>query len=209
MNRRVLHQQPNYHGSEHAIDAHEFANRIDHNLGLYKSDVTYAQLNLIDSHDTPRFLSCASGDKDSLKLAWLFMFAYPGAPCVYYGDEIGLDGEHDPDCRKAFLWEESKWNKDLLSYLKKLIEIRKQTPALRRGDYGRLWSVNGTYVFSRSLEGETCVVALNVSESTQQASVIYEDQKIPKVIFGEASEFSISEGRLHFKIPARCGAILK
>jgi cyclomaltodextrinase / maltogenic alpha-amylase / neopullulanase len=209
LNRRVLHQQPNYHGCEHVIDAHEFANRIDHNLGLYKRDITYAQLNLLDSHDTPRFLTCASGDKDSLKLAWLFMFAYPGAPCIYYGDEIGLDGEHDPDCRKAFPWEENKWDQDLLSHVKKLIELRKQTPALCRGDYGRLWSVNGTYVFSRALDGETFVIALNVSESTQQASVIFQGQDVPEVIFGEASEISVSDGRLHFKIPARCGAILK
>ncbi len=93
---RVLHQQANYHGIRHTIDAHEFANRIDHNLGLYRPDITSSQLNLLDSHDTPRFLSCAGGDKDALKLALLFLFAYPGAPCIYYGDEIGLDGEHDP-----------------------------------------------------------------------------------------------------------------
>jgi neopullulanase len=102
---RVLHQQPNYQGIQQAIAAHEFANRIDHNLQLYKPDTTYSQFNLLDSHDTPRFLSCASGDKDALKLAWLFLFSYPGAPCIYYGDEIGVDGEHDPDCRKSFPWE--------------------------------------------------------------------------------------------------------
>ena len=137
------------------------------------------------------------------------MFAFPGAPCIYYGDEIGLDGEHDPDCRKSFPWEKNKWDQDLLSYVKKLIELRKRTPALRRGDYGRLWSVNGTYVFSRSLDGDTCVIALNVSEATQQASVIYRGQEVPQVIFGEASDLSMSDGRLHFKIPARCGAILR
>ncbi|HEU4743758.1 MAG TPA: glycoside hydrolase family 13 protein, partial [Anaerolineales bacterium] len=58
---RVLHQQSNYHGIRHSIDAYEFANRIDHNLRLYRPDITSSQLNLLDSHDTPRFLSCASG----------------------------------------------------------------------------------------------------------------------------------------------------
>ncbi len=132
---KVIHQQSNYHGIHHAIDAHEFADRIDHNLGLYKQDITYSQLNLLDSHDTPRFLSCVSGNKDSLKLAWLFMFTYPGAPCVYYGDEIGMDGQHDPDCRRSFPWEESKWDKGLLGYVKELIALRKKNPALRRGDF--------------------------------------------------------------------------
>ena len=206
---RVLHQQSNYHGIQHAIDAHEFANRIDHNLQLYKPDITTSQMNLLDSHDTPRFLSCASGDKDALKLAWLFMFAYPGAPCVYYGDEIGLDGEHDPGCRKSFPWAESKWDQDLLSYVKKLIELRTQHKALRRGDFKRLWSVDGTYAFSRSLDDDTFVIAMNVSDSPQQAAVAYEANDKPAVLFGEASELSVNDGRLNFKIPARGGVMLK
>ena len=205
---RVLHQQSNYHGIQHSIDAHEFANRIDHNLGLYKREITYSQLNLLDSHDTPRFLSCASGDKDALKLAWLFLFAYPGAPCIYYGDEIGLDGQHDPDCRKSFPWDESRWDKDLQAYVKKLAALRSQTPALRRGDYGRLWSANGIYAFSRSLEGKTCIIALNVSDASQQASVVYRGQN-PKVVFGEASYFSVGEERLNFKLAPRSGVIFK
>jgi neopullulanase len=206
---RVLHQQSNYHGIRHAIDAHEFANRIDHNLQLYKPEITSSQMNLLDSHDTPRFLSCASGDKRALKLAWLFMFTYPGAPCIYYGDEIGMDGEHDPDCRKSFPWEESKWDNSLLSYAKNVIALRRQNPALRRGDFRRLWSADGTYAFSRSFDGDTLVIALNASESPREAAVAYEAKSNPTVLVGEAHDFSISHGRLMFKIPARCGVVLK
>jgi len=206
---RVLHQQSNYQGIRQQIDAHEFANRIDHNLQLYKPDITHAQMNLLDSHDAPRFLSCASGDKDALKLAWLFMFSYPGAPCVYYGDEIGIDGEHDPGCRKSFPWEESKWDKGLLSYVKEVIALRKQNPALRRGDFRRLWSADGTYAFSRSLDGNTFVVALNASDSPQGAEVTYELKNSPKAVFGAASDISVNDGRLKFKIPARCGVVLQ
>jgi len=206
---KVLHQQDNYNGIKHSIDAHEFANRIDHNLGLYKKDITYSQLNLLDSHDTPRFLSCASGDKTTLKLAWLFLFCYPGAPCIYYGDEIGLDGEHDPYCRKSFPWDESKWDKDLLQYAKEVTALRNTNPALRRGDYKRLWSDHGVYAFSRSHEDKTFVVALNASESPQQVHVTYDAETKPKPIFGEASEISISDGRLMFTIPPRSGVVLK
>jgi neopullulanase len=209
LNLRILHQQSNYHGIRGAIDAHEFANRIDHNLQLYKPEITYAQLNLLDSHDTPRFLSCAGGDKEALKMAWLFMFSYPGAPCIYYGDEIGIDGEHDPDCRKSFLWEESRWDKGLHSYAKDVIALRKHSPALRRGDYQRLWSANGTFAFSRSLKGDTVVIALNTSESPQEAIVAFEAKGNPRVLVGEAHDFSIKDGRLHFKIPGRCGVMLK
>jgi neopullulanase len=206
---RVLHQQSNYHGIHHAIDAHEFANQIDHNRGLYKPDITYSQLNLLDSHDTPRFLSCVGGNKDSLKLAWLFMFTYPGAPCVYYGDEVGMDGQHDPDCRKSFPWDEDRWDKNLLGYVKEIIELRKYNPALRRGDFKRLWSADGTYAFSRSLEGETFVIALNASESPQQAEVAYEAQRNPQAVFGKASDIMVGDGRLKFKMAPRSGVVLK
>ncbi len=209
LNLRVIHQQSNYRGIHNGIDAHEFANQIDHNLGLYKRDVTYSQLNLLDSHDTPRFLSCASGDKNSLKLAWLFLFTYPGAPCVYYGDEIGMDGEHDPYCRKSFLWEESTWDKNLLSYVKEAIALRKQNPALRRGDYKRLWSADGIYAFSRSLDRKTFVVALNTSETPQRAEVTFEAGTSPQVLFGKASNISVEHGRLKFSVPARSGVVLK
>ncbi len=205
---KVLHQQSNYHGIHHSIDAHEFANRIDHNLGLYKSDITYAQLNLLDSHDTPRYLSCVGGDKASLKLAWLFMFTYPGAPCIYYGDEIGIDGQHDPDCRKSFPWDESNWDKDLLGYVKKAVTLRSKNTALRRGDFKRLWSADGVYAFSRSHVGETLIVALNVSGSPQPIHVTHEAGTHPKPVFGEASELSM-DGRLKFTIPPRSGVVLK
>ena len=205
---RVLHQQSNYHGIHGSIDAHEFANRIDHNLGLYKGDITYSQLNLLDSHDTPRFLSCASGDKDSLRLAWLFMLTYPGAPCLYYGDEIGIDGEHDPYCRKSFPWDESKWDTDLRTYVKELIALRKQIPAFRRGDYGRLWSANGIYAFSRSLDGKKLVIALNVSDASQQAAVTFDRRETPQALFGKPGDVSIADGRLRFTVPPRSGVIL-
>jgi neopullulanase len=206
---KVLHQQTNYHGIHGSIDAHEFANRIDHNLGLYKKDITYSQLNLLDSHDTPRFLSCVGNDKTTLKLAWLFLFTYPGAPCIYYGDEIGMNGEHDPDCRKAFIWDEDTWDKDLLDFAKQAIALRKKNPALRRGEYHRLWSEHGVYAFSRTYEGKTFVVALNASESPQNIHVTYETKKSPKPVFGDASEISIVDGRLNFTIPPRSGVVLK
>jgi len=190
------------------IGAIGFANEIDRLLSLYKPDINYAQLNLLDSHDMPRFLTIANGDKASLQLAWLFMFTYPGAPCIYYGDEVGLDGGHDPDCRKSFPWDESKWDTNLLNFAKDLIALRKKNPALRRGDYQRLWSDNGVYAFSRSYEGKTFVVAINTSESPQQIHVTYNANKNPKPVFGEASEI-IRDERLRFRIPPRSGVVLK
>jgi neopullulanase len=206
---RVAHQQSNYHNIRHAIDAHEFANRIDHVLSLYRPETTRAQMNLIGSHDTPRFLSVAHGDKNALKMAWLFMMAIPGAPCIYYGDEIGLDGEHDPHCRKAFPWNENRWDNDLLKYAKDMIALRKEHTALRGGDFKRLWSADGVYAFSRSHGGETLIMAFNVSESPQRVEVKGEAAaEAPRLIFGSASDILVQEGRVQFTIPPRCGVVL-
>ena len=208
---RVIHQQSNYRGLHHKIDAQQFADQVDHNLSLYRRDITYSQLNLLDSHDTPRFLSCVSHNREALKLAWLFLLTYPGAPCIYYGDEVGVDGEyeHPEQCRKSFPWEESQWDQNLLAYVKDVIALRKQNPVLRRGSFHRLWSADGTYAFARSLHDITILVGLNVANSAREVHIPYEAQREPRIVFGEATDITVADGHLKFKIPARCGVVLK
>ena len=137
------------------------------------------------------------------------MMAIPGAPCIYYGDEIGMDGEHDPHCRKGFPWDENRWDRDLLNYVKDMIALRKEHTALRGGDFKRLWSADGVYAFSRAHGGETLIVAFNVSESPQRAEVTREASVAdPKPIFGSASDISVRDSRLRFTVPARSGVVL-
>ena len=138
-----------YNGLVNPLDANQFADRIDWILGLYDPEVTRVQLNLLDSHDTPRFLTCAGGDLNSLKLALTFMLTFSGAPCIFYGDEIGLSGRHDPECRQSFPWDKSRWNTELLDYVKGLIALRKSYEVLRRARYTALLA-DGVYAFKRS-----------------------------------------------------------
>ncbi len=84
------------------LGARAFANEIERLMGLYPWPITQVQFNLLDSHDTARFIHQAGGDWDALKLSLLFLLTIPGAPCIYYGTEIGMVGGHDPDCRRAF-----------------------------------------------------------------------------------------------------------
>ena len=184
------------------VQAHDFANEVDRILNLYPADITYAQLNLLDSHDMPRFLTCASGDKDSLKLAWLFMFTIPGAPCIYYGDEIGLDGGHDPECRKAFPWEKSRWDKSLLEYVKALIKLRTDHASLRKGTYKRLFSEGPVLAYARSHKNEDTIIAFNVSEADRTIELGFHHK--PRVLFGEPK---ISGNQI--TIPPRSGVIIK
>jgi len=121
-------------------------------------------LNLLDSHDMPRYISLASGDWDALKLAVLFQMTYPGAPCIYYGDEIGMQNgpstipEHS---RKAFLWDRSEWNTDLLQYYKKCIHLRNANEILRTGDFEVTLAKDELLAFKRNLNDQSMLVVIN------------------------------------------------
>lgn len=191
------------------MDAPAFANEIDRLLGLYPSEHNYVQLNLLDSHDMPRFLTCVRGDKAALRLALLFTHTFPGAPCIYYGDEIGLDGGHDPDCRKSFPWDESRWDQDLLAYTKGLIQLRKAHSALRRGSFERLAAADGCYAFGRRLDDERIIVAFNAGEKPHQLEIARGDFTLGKYVplFGEAG-LERFKGGLRLSLPARSGVVL-
>lgn len=150
----------------HRLDAPAFAAEMDRQVHLYDWEVTQAQLNLLGSHDSPRFLTLVGGDKARFRLAVLFQMTFVGAPCIYYGDEIGLQGGPDPDCRRAMPWDERQWDPELLAYVKKCTALRRAHPALRRGDVTHLYAAGGVYAFGRRLGGETIVVVFNNSPTS-------------------------------------------
>jgi cyclomaltodextrinase len=139
----------------------------------YPHENSYAMYGLLGSHDTERFLTVINGDLDKAKFAYLFMMTYPGAPAIYYGDEIGLLGKADPDCRRTFPWDETNWNTDLRYWIKKLIWLRKERISLRRGDLKVLHCEDGSgaLAYTRTENHETTVVVLNASGSRAQINV--------------------------------------
>jgi len=149
----------------------DFAAEIQHILALYHPEINAAQMNLLDSHDTPRFLTLARGDESAFRLATLFQMTYPGAPCVYYGDEIGLEGRHDPDCRRTFPWDPRRWNHALRDYVRGCISLRNANPALRRGSFTPLLARDDIYAFARQSGGETFIVILNAGQSAKRVSI--------------------------------------
>ena len=155
------------------LDAKAFADQIDTMLNRYAPEIVQAQFNPLDSHDTARYLTISRDDKRILKLTTLFQMTYPGAPSIYYGDEIGLRGGRDPDCRRAMPWHPAQWEADLLEFYKKVITIRKAHPALRRGSYVRLYASAslGIYAFLRQMDRQQIVVVLNNSESDYSVDV--------------------------------------
>src|SRR6185369_1800949 len=140
-------------------------------LGRYPNAVSGVMLNLLDSHDTPRFLTMANGDEATLRMAYLFLMTYPGAPSIYYGDEIGMTGGKDPANRAGMVWDESLWNRPLRDWLRHLIGLRRSHPALRWGAYTSIYATGAVYAYSRAAKDDFCVVVLNAGETAAVVEV--------------------------------------
>ncbi|HNY10209.1 MAG TPA: glycoside hydrolase family 13 protein, partial [Candidatus Wallbacteria bacterium] len=119
----------------------------ENKAGLSES-AFFSMMNMLDSHDTPRFLTVCGGDVSVFKSAIAFVMCYPGAPSIYYGDEIGLTGEKDPDNRKCMQWNEKEWNKDIYEFYKKIIAVRNGCLELRRGDIFTLAAEKDSKIYS-------------------------------------------------------------
>ena len=90
-------------------------------------------LNLVDNHDTHRFYSLANKDADKLICALALIFMHTGAPCVYYGTEVPMEGGYDPDCRRTMDWSVEQTPTYLSSVIRRLARIREQSPEIREG----------------------------------------------------------------------------
>lgn len=153
------------------LDAAGFAARTTQLLEIYPRQNALAQLNLLDSHDMPRFITMMSDEKKALRLAFIFQMTYPGAPCIYYGDEIGMEGGRDPENRGTFPWDESQWDHGLRKDIKKFIRIRHDNKVLRTGEYVPLFAEDRQLLFLRQLEGKRMLVAINAGDQAWDLNV--------------------------------------
>lgn len=107
------------------------------------------QFNQLGSHDTPRILSIVNGSRSLLRLGVVLLMTFPGVPCVFYGDEIGMEGLFDPDNRRCMRWDETTWDRDLRSHYQRLIRLRRESPALRRGGFQQVFARDGVMAYLR------------------------------------------------------------
>ncbi len=142
------------------ITASEFITRIDQMHFRYPTGVVQGQLNLLDSHDVSRFLSCCGGDIRRLRLAEVFLFTAPGVPCVFYGDELGMDGREELALRGPMPWQAPP--ADGRDFFRQLIALRRSHPVLVYGAFRVVETRDeGLVVFQRRDRGGAITVALN------------------------------------------------
>ncbi|MBI9048636.1 MAG: glycoside hydrolase family 13 protein [Anaerolineaceae bacterium] len=169
------------HDRMDAEDFYYFTRRL---LDTYGEAAPY-QLNLLGSHDTARILTVCAGDKARMRLAVITAFTLPGAPMIYYGDEIGLSGENDPDCRRCMNWSEAEWDEDIHDLYKQLIQLRKVHPALQTGSMDALLIFNGVFAFQRKMAPDEMIIVLNPREARQQVHIPLPDEYQEGVHFKE------------------------
>jgi cyclomaltodextrinase len=203
------------------IDAPQFAERIEKLLATYDWETTQVQFNLLDSHDAPRVLSVARGDKATLRLATLLQMTFPGTPSVYYGDEIALPGTkrydrpyRDQDVRRPFPWQdESRWDREMLDYFREVIALRHAYPALRGGEFHQVHAEDQQYAFVRRDRSESLLVVVNTSDGAAEVCLSVGaqlgDGQALLPVFGDLSPTSVHDRRVTLSLPARSGAVLR
>jgi len=184
------------------LDAPGYAAAVAEHFDLYPPQAHNANLNLLGSHDTARVHSMVGGDRDSVMLAAALMLTFPGAPCVYYGDEIGVPGGHDPGCRAGFPWDRpDEWDRDLLTTFHDLIALRSAEPALRHGEYRTLSADGHLYVFSRTADDGGVVVGVNAGDVNATAG--FESVAVGDRLWGDGSATEPTS----VSVPGRSAAI--
>ena len=165
--------------AKRSISVTEFDQAMNRMIQRYPSEVSLAQMNMLDSHDVPRFLSFCKGDRRRMELAFFYLFAGVGVPSVFYGDEMYLDGTEEAEYRQPMPWG----NEDnAFELFKELIAMRKQHSALRNGNYKTLMTddANNIYAFLRENEEEKVLIAINNSneEQTIRLNILQNEVKI-------------------------------
>ena len=215
LNAAVLAEHIDYSERVRPLDAAAFAACLERSLQVYDPAVVATQLNLIGSHDLPRFVTMSGGDRSALRLATLLQMTLPGAPCIYYGDEIGVEGGMDPDNRRAFPWESTQWDTGLLEFVRAAIALRHANPVLRHGAYRTLAIDGMAFAFSRSDAQALVVVALNAGQEPSRLA-LPRDLTTRRFTHDSwtasgapANAISLSDGALTLEVAARDAVVLR
>lgn len=182
------------------IDAKALVEHLHMIRFRYPEQVNDVLFNLLDSHDTARLLRQCGEDRRRMKLAALFQLTYTGAPCIYYGDEVGMTGGEDPDCRRTMVWDEQAQDGELFAFYKTCIGLRRKYRALRSGDYAFVYAAGRQLAIRRAAEGETFLILLNAADEPFTFSLsgvdiaTWEDAFSPRVV-------TCADGTLNVSLP--------
>jgi neopullulanase len=218
LDQRVVRQHGELEANIRPENGPTFAARLARVLSTYDPAIDAVQLNLLGSHDTPRALTMCGVDRNALRLATLVQMTVAGAPCIYYGDEVGMAGEQDPYCRGAFPTDEADWDEDLLAFFRGATALRRRHPALRRGEFALAGAAGMAAAYRRWDAADSFVVVLNAGDEPADLALTLtgiEGRALAPVTWpgwpwpaGEAVMVA-GDGRASVRVPARGALILR
>ena len=208
-------------------DAESFRNMMESIRENYPPAAFYGAMNFLSTHDTPRLLTVLGytgpwpqsreerarmvlnaneiyNGMRRLRLAALVMYAFPGSPTVYYGDEAGMQGFEDPFNRGTYPW--SRENKWLISYFQRLGELRNSRESLQNGDIRYLRSEGAILAFRRCAGDEVSIAVCNAGEKTEKVGLPWEGEIAMDGLTGR--RFTAVEGVIQISLGAYEGMLL-
>jgi neopullulanase len=214
----VVRAHQEYAGRVAPSDGAAFAQRLRELLAAYDPATVAVQLNLLGSHDAPRLRTVLGGDAARVRLAILLQATLPGAPCLYYGDEVGLAGANDPACRGAFPWDPARWEPGLRDTVRALFRVRHAEPALRDGPLAVVGSTGSAVAFERGSGAARFVVVANPGDEAVRLPLRFADAPpghgghlAPIALPGltGVGEAAIVDGAATIEVAARGGGIVR
>ncbi len=156
--------------ADEKINVSQFVQNLGYLKGRLNKKCYPLMWNLIDSHDTARFLHLCHDNKKKQHLAAAFQLLLPGMPMVYYGDEYAMPGANDPDCRRGMYWDEEYQDKEMYNWYKKLMQVRKTHACIVEGEMIETIANDDedTIVMIRKNGEETIAMLFNCGNSAKE-----------------------------------------
>ena len=156
--------------ADEKINVSQFVQNLGYLKGRLHKKCYPLMWNLIDSHDTARFLHLCKDNKKKQHLAAAFQLLLPGMPMIYYGDEYAMPGANDPDCRRGMYWDEEYQDKEMFEWYKRLLQVRKAHTCIVEGELAEAITrdEDETIVLTRKNGEETIALIFNCSNQMKE-----------------------------------------
>lgn len=171
------------------LDSYVFINEVQQYYSRLPYQIQSMQFNLLSSHDIHRIHHSKSISRENLKTAIVMLMTFLGVPCIYYGDEIGIDGSFGTNegARYPMTWQEEKWDKEINKLYRYMIKLRKKENVLKAGSFKFLPSDREMLVYAR-FDKKTVILFIN-SQSKNIKEIT-----IPLYIVGQYKELNTLYG---------------
>ncbi len=170
----VIAKQSTYARDLVVLDGPAFGARLEHLMTALGPDVVAAQYNLLGSHDAPRARTVMGGDPARLRLGTLLQLTLPGAPAIYYGDELAMEGATDPDCRRAYPEAGAAIDPaaaETRAFVRAAVHARAGHEALRRGEVAIAGTGDRSVAIARRSGEQRAIVAINAGDGPAEVDL--------------------------------------